>query len=193
MKLINLFLLTLVVTSSFAQKNKDIILRIEDDSSLVNYLKEHKINFSNSQVATLKGIGTWAEFSRAKKLTIPSAFFFNSNRELIKNKGKGTYCGAELKKIEKISKMKTDANQTLEDFLNHITILDGSEFIDNNVDVYIIIAWGKFANSQSQISLNWFSKLKNQEYLRMKIMLLNIDLQESWNVTDEQKKHLGIL
>ena len=156
-------------------------------------MKENKIDFSNNQIATLKGIGSFGEYGRTEKLTVPDAYFFNSKGELIKNKGKGIYCGAELKKLEKVSKMKSDPNQTLKNFLNDITILDGSKLTEDNVDIYIVIKWAKFLSSESETSLNWFSKLKKNENLKIKVLLLNLDVQESWKLTEGQKEYLGIL
>ena len=193
MKIIKVLFLFFISISCFAQKKKDIHFKIEKDSSIIQYLNENKIEFSTNQIATLKGIGTFAEYGRAKKLVVPDAYFFNSNGELIKNNGKGTYCGAELKKLEKISKYKSDPNQTLEKFLKDIIILDDSEFSDEPADIYIVITWAKFASSESQTSLNWFSSLQKQEKLNIKILLLNIDVQESWKLTDGQKEYLGIL
>lgn len=193
MKSIKIICLVLISYSAFAQKKVEINFKMENDSTIIQYLKENKIDFSNNQIATLKGIGTFAEFGRTKKLTIPEAYFFNSKGERIKNNGRGVYCGVEIKKLEKISKYKTDPNQTLENFLNDITILDGSQFADENADIYIIITWGKFASSESETSLNWFTNLKKQEKLKIKILLLNLDVHESWNLSEEQKSYLGII
>ncbi|MCO6175979.1 hypothetical protein NHF50_13080 [Flavobacterium sp. NRK F10] len=192
MKIIQIMFLMLVSITSFAQKKIEINFKIENDSTIIHYLKAKKVDFSNDQIATLKGIGTFAEFSKTGRLVVPDAFFFNSKGELIKNKGKGMYCGAELKKLEKISKMKSDPGQTLENFLKEITILDGSTITDENVDMYIFITWGKFLSAESETSLNWFSNLANQENLKIKVLLLNLDIQENWNLTENQKEYLGI-
>lgn len=193
MKIIKILFLSLISFSCFAQKKIEINFKIENDSTIIQYLKENKIDFTNNQIATLKGIGTFGEYGRTEKLSVPHAYFFNSKGELIKNKGKGLYCGAEIKKLEKVSKMKSDPNQTLENFLNDITILDGSMLTDENIDIYIVITWGKFLSSESETSLNWFSNLKKQENLKIKVLLLNLDIQERWNLTEGQKKHLGII
>ena len=193
MKIIKLLLIALISFSCFAQKKVEINFKMENDSTILQYLKENKIDFSNNQIATLRGIGTFGEYGRAKKLTVPDAFFFNSKGELIKNEGKGMDCAAELKKLEKVSKMKSDPNQTLTNFLDDITILDGSELADETIDLYIVITWGKFLSSESETSLNWFSSLKKEENLKIKVLLLNLDIQERWNLTDDQKKYLGII
>ncbi|NRR92752.1 hypothetical protein HSX10_14345 [Winogradskyella undariae] len=186
-------LLFFVSSFCFGQKQIEINFQTENDSTLIQYLKENKIDFSINQIATLKGIRTFGEYSRSNKLVVPEAYFYNSNGELIKNRGKGTYCGAEIKKIAKISKMKSDPNQTLQGFLKDIVIIDKSEFIEERVDVYIVITWAKFLSEESQTSLNWFSSLIKQDKLKIKFLLLNLDIQESWRLTDDQKKYLGII
>lgn len=186
-------LLFFISSFCFGQKQIEINFQTENDSTLIQYLKENKIDFSNNQIATLAGIGTFAEYSRDGKLVVPEAYFYNSKGQLIKNRGKGTYCGVEIKKIEKISKMKSDPNQTLQNFLSSINIIEESEFIEDNVDVYIIITWAKFLSTESQTSLSWFSSLKKQNVLNIKFLLLNLDIQESWKLTNDQKKYLGII
>jgi len=186
-------LLFFVSSFCFAQKQIEINFQTENDSTLIQYLKENKVKFSNNQIATLTGIGTFAEYSREGKLVVPEAYFYNSKGQLIKNRGKGTYCGAEIKKIEKISKMKSDPNQILQGFLKDIVIIDKSEFIEERVDVYIVIPWAKFLSEESQTSLNWFSSLIKQDKLKIKFLLLNLDIQESWKLTNDQKKYLGII
>ena len=192
MPFIKILLLAFTCFSCVAQKKREIAFKMENDLTITTYLKEKKIDFSNNQMATLKGIATFGKYGRTDKLAVPEAYFFNSKGELIKNKGNGVSCGMEIKKLEKISKMKSDPNQSLENFLNDITVLDGSKVTNENVDVYIIITWAKFAASESETSLNWFSNLKKQENLKVKVLLLNLDVQEKWNITEDQRKHLGI-
>lgn len=193
MKIIKIIFIVLISFNSYSQKKIKINFKIENDSTIIQYLKNKKIKFSNNQIATLKGIGTFAEYGRTERLVIPEAFFFNSKGELIKNKGKGVYCGAELKELKKVSKMKSDSSKTLDNFLEKdIKILDSSSIIDENVDLYIFITWGKFLSTESEISLNWFSNLTEQENLKIKVFLLNLDIQENWNLTLGQKEYLEI-
>ena len=80
MRFSKLFFLSLISISCLAQKKREIEFKIENDSTIIQYLTKNKIAFSNNQIATLKGIRTFSEFGKAEKLAIPDAYFFNSVR-----------------------------------------------------------------------------------------------------------------
>ena len=193
MKIYKLLILISFSISSFSQTKVEINFHIENDSSIVKYLKEKKIDFSNNEIATLKSFKTFAEYSRDGKLIIPEAFFYNSKGEQINNKGRGVNCSSEIKKLEKISKMKSNPNNTLNDFLTDINIIENEKIIEDNIDLYIIITWGKFLNTESETSFNWFSKIRKIKDMKIKLLLLNLDIQENWNMTEVQKKTLGLM
>jgi hypothetical protein len=193
MKIHKLLILIFFSIQSFSQKKVEVNFQIENDSSIVKYLVEKKVDFINNQIATLKTFNGFVRFNNEGKLVIPEAYFYNSKGELINNKGKGVNCGSEIKELEKISKMKSYPNNTFNDFLKDVDIIENEKNVENSFDLYIVITWGKFLNSESETSLNWFSNIRKVKEMKIKILLLNLDLQEKWNLTDDQKKALGII
>lgn len=192
MRYIILTLFVFLSTICNGQK-RELEFKMENDSTIIQFLDSKNIEYSKRQVATLKGIGTFGEFGRAKKLTIPDAYFFTSQGQMIENSGKGENCAAALSKLEKLAKMKFDPAITLQNFLKDVTILEHSDFVQENIDLYVIITWGKFASSESETSFKWLSSLQNQEKLKIKVLLLNLDVHEKWNLNEDQKKYLGII
>ncbi len=195
MKFILIFLVTFTSLLASAQKKRDIEFKIEDDASLIQYLNERKIDYSIDQLATLLNTKAFNTYAQAGRLKVPDAYFFNSKGERIVKTAKGTSCGVEIKKLAKIAKSKSDATDLLLDFLKNVSVLDHSDFSSGDADVYVIITWGKVLAEDSETSLSWFSHLKKIEDdgVKVKVLLLNIDVQRKWNLSDAQKKHLGII
>jgi hypothetical protein len=125
-------------------------------------------------------------------LGVPDAYFFNSKGELLETGSKGTDCSVAINRLDKIYKCKSDSHQLLQNFLDDIQIQDDKKFIADNVDIYVIITWAKFLSSESETSFSWFSHLKGEQKYSIKVLLLNLDVQESWNLSEKQKKYLGV-
>ncbi|RRJ89722.1 hypothetical protein [Flavobacterium macacae] len=193
MKLIMLTTLTFLSIICSAQKKRDIDFKIETDSSVLQYLEHKNISFLGTQNATLRGIGTFGEYGRSNKLIVPDALFFNKHGYLIENGGKGENCGASINKLEKLVKMKSNASLTLKNFLNEVTLNDGEYSIEYQTDIYIILKWAKWAPAESETTFKWLASLQNQNKLKIKILLLNLDIHERWNLSEEQKQYLGII
>ena len=50
MKIIQIIFLMLISVTSFAQKKIEINFKIENDSTIIHYLKEKKVSFSSNQI-----------------------------------------------------------------------------------------------------------------------------------------------
>jgi hypothetical protein len=59
-------------------------------------------------------------------------------------------------------------------------------------DIYVLINWAIFLDSNNETSFNWYTSLKNNKELKIKVILINLDVQEIWNLTDGQKEFLGV-
>jgi len=55
-----------------------------------------------------------------------------------------------------------------------------------------LINWAIFLDSNNETSFNWYKSLKSNKDLKIKVILINLDVQESWNLTEGQKKFLGV-
>ncbi|SFU75911.1 hypothetical protein SAMN05216480_12112 [Pustulibacterium marinum] len=178
---------------SMAQQDVEVTFMLENHASIETYLEAQQVSFFEGELATLKGFENFVAFSKVGKLAVPEAYFFNAQGELIKNRNKGVSCGATIKKLAKVAHMKTDPTQTLEDFLKDVHILDQRTFMEDGTTLYVVINWAKFLSEQSEVSFNWFNSLHHSDTLKVKVLLLNLDLQEAWNMTQDQKDFLGVL
>ncbi|WP_291113737.1 hypothetical protein [Flavobacterium sp. UBA6135] len=188
------FLATIVsFFSSIAICQKvDIEFKIENQNSLIEYLDKKKVDYTLDDVAILKDIKVFGDYGKTERLVVPEAYFFNKEGFLIKNKKKGISCGATIKDLSKILKSKYDSNQKITTWMNDFKILGKNDLLSEDYDIYILINWAIFLDSNNEISFNWYKSLKSNKDLKIKVILINLDVQESWNLTEGQKIFLGV-
>lgn len=175
----------------FAQKNISIDFNIENEESLKAYLTENKVSFENDDLYYIKDFNSFAYLNNNDKLQVPEILFFNSNGYLVKNRFNDNECSQVINEIEKINSLKFNKKITINDWLKHISPLN--QDITENGSLFIIINWAKFVDKFNEQSFEWYKELKNQNSnLKVNCILLNLDIQENWNLTEQQKKALNI-
>ena len=181
----------LISTLTFSQKVA-INFKIENEKSFVDYLHEKKLEYTLDDIAILKDIKVFSDYSKTERLVVPEAYFFNKEGFLLKNKNRGVGCGANIKNISKILKSKNDTNQQIKNWLKDYQILGTTDSLSDEYDIYVLINWAIFLDSNNATSFNWYSSLKNNKELKIKVILINLDVQEIWKLTDGQKEFLGV-
>lgn len=188
-----LFSLLFVLSSSFAFCQKvDITFKSINQDSILTYLAKHQVLYEMDDLAILKNIKVFANYSETERLAVPEAYFFNTDGFLLKNKNEGVRCGATIKDLSKIMKSKIDSNQPLSNWLDELTFLGTETFLSETYDLYVFINWALFLDSYNETSFNWYRSLKEKKELKIKVILVNLDVQESWHLTEGQKQFLGI-
>jgi hypothetical protein len=188
-----LFSLLLVLFSSLAVcQNVEITFKSVNQDSIFNYLAKNNISYNLDDLAILKNIKVLSNYSESERLVVPEAYFFNKDGFLIKNKNKGVSCGATIKDLSKIMKSKIDSSQVLFKWFDELTFLGNQTFLSEKYDLYILINWALFLDSYNETSFNWYHSLKEKKDVKIKVLLVNLDVQESWNLTEAQKQYLGI-
>jgi hypothetical protein len=188
-----LFSLLFVLFSSLAVCQKvEITFKSVNQDSIFNYLAKYKISYDLDDLAILKNIKVFSNYSVTERLAVPEAYFFNTDGFLLKNKNKGVSCGATVKDLSKIIKSKIDSNQRLSNWFDELTFLGNETFLSEKYDLYILINWALFLDSYNETSFNWYRSLKEKKDLKIKVILVNLDVQESWDLTEGQKQYLGI-
>lgn len=170
----------------------EITFKSVNQDSLFNYLNKNQISYDLDNLAILKDIKVFSNYSATERLAVPEAYFFNKDGFLLKNKNKGISCGATIKDLTKIMKSKIDINQQLSTWFEELTFLGTQPSLEETYDIYVLINWAIFLDSNNQTSFNWYQSLKENKVLKVKVVLVNLDVQESWNLTKGQKQFLGI-
>jgi hypothetical protein len=173
-------------------QNVKIDFKIENQNSITKYLDEKKVEYTLDDIAILRDIKVFGDYGKTERLVVPEAYFFNKDGFLLKNNNKGVGCGASIKNLSKILKSKYDVNETISTRLKDYKILGNNDVLTEQYDIYILINWAIFLDSNNETSFNWYKSLKSNKDLKIKVILINLDVQESWNLTEGQKKFLGV-
>ena len=173
-------------------QNVKIDFKIENQNSITKYLDDKKVEYTLDDIAILRDIKVFGDYEKTERLVVPEAYFFNKDGFLLKNNNKGVGCGASIKNLSKILKSKYDVNETISTRLKDYKILGNNDVLTEQYDIYILINWAIFLDSNNETSFNWYKSLKSNKDLKIKVILINLDVQESWNLTEGQKKFLGV-
>lgn len=192
------FLITLaliIFTSCSAQRNKKITFTREDASSLLEYLNDNNVKYDKTDIATLNHINAFIEYNKTEKLVVPEAYFFNKDGNRVSENFQGEACGKVIKNIDKINTTATDKAETINDWLKNFDfpISEGQNPFENTYDGYVIINWAKFVGKKSNsTAFNWYESLKENKDLKIKVILVSLDIQADWELNDKQKNALGL-
>ena len=197
MKKVFLFVVTSVIVSSCTvayRRNVPLELGLENTTTLTRYLDENKVAYDVKDLATLDHINSWIYFNNNKMLSVPEAYFYNKDGFRITEDFKGDRCGAAISGIDKINSYKFDSNDSLNKWMADYLVFPFTQenVFDHAYDGYVVIFYGKVFSKYktNPTSFNWYNRLKENK--NIKTILLNIDLQDNWEITAEQKKALGL-
>lgn len=160
--------------------------------TLSNYLIDNEVKLEENDLYTIKDFNSFVYLNNNDKLQVPEILFFNSNGYLVKNRFNDNECSQVINEIEKINSLKFNKNETINEWLKYISPLHQDLTEKNNI--YIIINWAKFVDKFNEQSFEWYKQLKkSNSNLKINCILLNLDIQEKWNLTEQQKKVLNII
>lgn len=193
MKLSLLFAVVLCALSCTTTRNYKITFTEENRESISNYLNNKNIRHNAEDIAILKDITVLSYYGQTDKLSVPEAYFFNKDGFLIKNNQKGESCGQAISKLDKILKQPVDKEQPLEKWTQNFNFLTDTGIIkDDKYDLYVIIHWAVFLDEFNGTSFNWYKSLTDNPDYKVKTILLNLDVQEEWKITPEQRQSLNM-
>lgn len=201
MKKFALFSLLLITISCTITRNASIEFKEENTVTLTEFLDAKETDYEKEDVAVLKDFRTFISYNDSSKLVAPEAYFFNKEGYRVVNNFKGTRCALVISNIDKINSAPIEEKKEhISDWIKDFSFLsDNSTHTnpDDDYDVYVILSWAKFADhiakgSINETTLRWYKSLKENPDLKIKTILLNIDVQESWALTDEHKEAIGM-
>lgn len=181
------------------KRNAKVEFNRQDETTLKEFLVANNVAYDPNDMLVLRDINYFAFYNEKHGLEVPHAFFFNGDGISVVNDFKGTNCGQVIQNLDKIESAKSDGTGTVDDFLLPSDYLFGKPADETNggkkYDAYIVITWGLFAESLSKginkTSFKWYSDLKNN-HPEVRVFLLNLDIQKSWELTSEQEEALGM-
>jgi len=195
MKKIISYAFVFLALSSCAVRFKRIVdfeMKIENQNSLETYLNEFGIE--TEHLYTLKDIFAFKEFHFTGKLNFTDVLFFNSDGYLVKNRFNKGECSQVINEIEQINSAEFEKNTKVDYWLKYIKPIKQSSIETEGEKEYtVIINWAKFIGKYNKQSFEWYNELKNSpSYSKINVIFLNLDIQEDWELSQEDKDALGM-
>jgi len=193
------FALTFVLSISvFAQKKKPSAkFEWENNASLQTFLEEHDVEINVKDLATLDYINSWVYFNNNGYIQVPSAIFFNREGFRIAKDFVGEKCSQTIKGMEKIDSYKVKKDENINEWVSKYMVFPFTTepVFGEPFDAYVILFYCKCLDSYDDanaMAFRWYKSLKNNNKVKVKAILLNLDIQDTWDVGDEHKKILGL-
>lgn len=192
-----LFALTvsLFLSCSFVAKKMYGIKKpdFQTTENQLRFLKKHGI--SNVDFYYFKDIKSYIASSKEKYLSIPDAFFFNSNGEYVTYKKKTTDCNAKvddfINDLKSFNSSSSNKSLKINSFLSLLT--SNSKINIEKSEITVFLTWAIFAGkTNKEKTFDWIKLINKakENGVSISYYLVNCDLQENWNLTNEQKKRL---
>jgi len=191
MKNILLILSFLLTYNTYSQA---IIFNKQNEESLYKFLSNSNVEFDKSDIVTLKDINSFSLYNNTDKLTVPEAYFFNREGFRLKGNFDATSCGQAISSLEKLNKKSFYKNDTIDDWIRDFKYLhpQSSDLHNSEYDGFVIINWAIFLPTMNKVSFTWYKSLKEEKKYKIKVFLLNLDIQDSWEMSQEQKDALHL-
>lgn len=193
MKLKNYFLPVLIMTLSACQPIMFKIYgikkpEIENAESIIK--KAEKFNLDTSNIVTVNSKDfLWV----LKYQGIPDAGVYNSEGEYLEYRQTDTSCNAGL--FQFIPDLRKDKNYhkpdsaNLKTELNKFRTLTGQNITNvESADFYLLIYWTVWAGKLNKDHVKiWEDLAKQNTHCRIKVIKVNLDLQEYWDQAERDK------
>ncbi len=168
---------------------------MESPETLVDYLQKKKVPIEN--VLIIKDLNGFTEINKGV-FSVPNAIFFNAKGEYVEYKKSAEDCNANvfgfIDDIAGINDQPSDPAHKMDMWLENTKNLQLKMVnVEDNKDAYVFITWAKYIGKLNKDkAFAWINLLEeaNQKGLNVQYFLLNFDLQQSWNLTEEQEKDL---
>ncbi len=148
-----------------------------------------------SEFFYLKDFNSFASASKNKYLSIPDAFFFNKEGNLVRYKKSSSDCNAKVDDF--ITDLKEFSNAPSDSLINVnklLPLFESEAKIDlKKTDVTVFLTWAVFAGDVNKDkTFEWIKLLKKaqEQGISVSYYLVNCDFQDSWGLTQEQRKKI---
>lgn len=181
-----------ILKKSYGIKNP----KIETEASVKNYLKKNEISAQNLLI--FKSLQSWSDARQQKLLTIPDAMFYNAKGEFVTYKKTAADCNAKIDgfiaDLKELNNLPSDKARTFGDLSKLLTDYNNNTIApEKGYDGYVFITWciyiGKLNRDKAFDWVNLLNKA-NANGLKIKYYLVNVDFQDSWELTPEERKDL---
>jgi hypothetical protein len=160
--------------------------KIENQESILEYLKEKKLNTKNS--FALRDTTALNKFN-ASNIGTPEIRFYDKNGYLMiyRNDKK---CNAQndslIGFLNPKNVIKVDSSNNINDYIKQLKTLDGKDLNKKefeNYDYYLIMYWAKWTGKVNSIKmLDWENSLNQKNNLNIKTIKVTTDYMNFWEL-----------
>ncbi|TYB75102.1 MULTISPECIES: hypothetical protein [Bizionia] len=184
-----------LLVSNFYIQSQNVVFEFQNSEKIESYLVEHQLKFNNNDIVIFKVFEDFFKFNNDGYLIGPVVHVFNKDGlylEYIKI--------ADI--IDKLANFKRIRNKPKKEALHIDSWFNGLVNYktlqplvkQQNTDYYFVLSWAKFFNKPENIDavFKWYEVLERQKLKgeNIQIVLLNMDFQDSWELSPEKKEDL---
>jgi hypothetical protein len=162
--------------------------RIENETTIKNFLDKKEMRLDN--VYVICDTAHYFALIKCEQFPgIPEMWYFNKDGYFMKLRDPEK-CNAEntgiIRSLSMINNYDVDSLFTFGQFLPYLKTLDCQgvgQNINETPDIYAVIFWSLYTGHLNLKVKDWEDELYNTfSSLKIKVLKVNLDLQESWNV-----------
>lgn len=198
MKKLFLILSLFISFLAIGQKNKPTAhFEWENNNTLKAFLETNNVEIDVKDLATLDYINSWVYFNNNDFIQVPNAVFFNREGQRIAKNFVGEKCSQAIKGLEKIDSYKVDKDENINDWVSKYMAFPFTTepVFGKPYDAYVLIFYCKCLDEYDDVNataFRWYKSLKENDKVKVKAILLNLDIQNTWKLSDEQKNAIGL-
>jgi hypothetical protein len=168
--------------------------RLENYASLNAFLEKNGV--VGMSIYALKDTATLNDQYRKKLVGMPEAYFYNKEGNFVPYKETAKSCNAGvslfLDSIGGFNKLPFDATKNIRALLPNIVELDKGNTVKTvstlpKSDIYVVMNWAKYIGKVNKAKtwdwLDIINKNREKNPLKITVILLSFDYQESWGIT----------
>lgn len=193
-KIIFILLLQFMFQIVIAQNNK-AFFEFQNYESIANYLKQIEYKVSDEDVFIFKSFDNFVEYNKDGYLKGPIIYAFNSDGFYLEDITPDEI-EEKISNFKKIEKKAKKNAVSIDKWISGIVNFNSHESIvrEAKIDYYFVLNWAIFFNKPDSINelFKWYDALRRQKNdgQNIQIILLDMDLQDSWNLSSEKKSSI---
>lgn len=151
----------------------------ETPESIISYCLESKVNYN--QLYTIQSEEQFSSFVDKYK-HLPGIFVFDSNKYLITTATKSNCPWTMINFLydTTIQQKRFENTELFDEIMANFTLIKSS-LEQKSPDYYILCTWAKYTPKLTESLFETINKQKQENKLNVCHILLNVDLQESWD------------
>ena len=189
-----IFCILFIFQLTIAQKNK-ALFEFQNTESVDNFLKKMKYKVNYEDVYIFRSFDGFFEYNKNGYLKGPIIYVFNSEGFFLEDITP-LEVEEKLSNFKKIEKRAKKGAVTIEEWLSKIENFKDCQITErsSDFDYYFVLNWAIFFNKPDSINelFKWYDVLRRQKEQgqNIQIILLDMDLQDSWNLSPEKKSSI---